>query len=204
MYVPSSLSGPQEIERALRLVGELLDAGGHRYHIVIIGGSAVNLLGLVSRATTDVDVLAFASPDSAGVMRLRLPDEPMPAPLTTAATTVAGDLGLDPSWLNTGPSSQWRTGLPPGLEGRVAWRTYGGLSVGVSDRRDLVFFKLYAAADDSGTGSVHFQDLVAFSPSDEELDAAARWIQQQDPSPDFNRIVSEVIEHARQHRARSR
>lgn len=198
------LAGSDEIERALRLVGELLDARGYRYHIVVIGGSAVNLLGLVSRATTDVDILAFASPDSAGVMRLRPPDEPLPEPLLSAAETVAGDLGLDPHWLNAGPASQWQTGLPPGLEGRVTWRSYGGLSVGVVGRRDLVFFKLYAAADDIGIRSVHFQDLVAFAPTDEELHDAADWIGQQDPSPDFNRIVSEVIDHARTHRDRSR
>jgi hypothetical protein len=74
----------------------------------------------------------------------------------------------------------------------------------VVNRRDLVFFKLYAAADDIGTQSVHFQDLVALTPSDEELAAAADWIRQQDPSPDFNRIVSKVIEHARTHRDRDR
>ncbi len=49
-------TAPQEIEKALSLVGELLDARGHRYYIVVIGGSAVNLLGLVTRATTDVDM----------------------------------------------------------------------------------------------------------------------------------------------------
>lgn len=197
-------TAPQEIERALRLVGELLDAGGLRYHIVVIGGTAVNLLGLVSRATTDVDILAFATPDSAGIMRLRPPDEPLPAPLASAAATVAGDLGLDKHWLNTGPASQWQTGLPPGLEGRVMWRAYGGLSVGIVDRHDLVFFKLYAAADETGTDSVHFQDLVALTPTDEELSAAAAWIGQQDMGPDFHRIVSKVIEHARTHRDRAR
>ena len=71
-------AAPQEIERALRRVGELLDAQSLRYHIVIIGGTAVNLLGLISRATTDVDILAFAAPDAAGTMRLRPPDEPLP------------------------------------------------------------------------------------------------------------------------------
>lgn len=187
----------REIERALRLVGDLLEAGGYRYHIVVVGGAAVNLLGLVSRATTDVDILAQASPDARGVLRLLPPDQPMPEPVVAAARTVAGDLGLDPQWLNAGPASQWQTGLPPGLEEGVAWRTYGGLSVGLTNRRDLVFLKLYAAADDTGPRSVHFQDLIALSPADEELDAAAAWIRGQDPGPDFNRIVTEVIKHVR-------
>jgi len=200
----AEFAAPQEIERALRLVGELLEARNLRYHIVVIGGTAVNLLGLVSRATTDVDILAFATPDAAGIRRLRPPDEPLPAPLASAAATVAADLGLDQHWLNTGPASQWQTGLPPGLEGRVMWRDYGGLSVGIVARRDLVFFKLYAAADDTGTDSVHFQDLVALAPTDEELSGAAAWIGQQDPGPDFHRTVSQVIEHARTHRDRAR
>ena len=137
-------------------------------------------------------------------MKLDPPDEPLPEPLESAARTVAGDLNLDPHWLNTGPASQWKTGLPPGLEGRVSWQSFGGLSVGLVGRRDLVFFKLYAAADDTGPGSVHFQDLVAFAPNDEELAAAAAWVQKQDPSPEFNQIVAKVIEHARNQRARNR
>jgi hypothetical protein len=198
------LDNSAEIEEALRRLGELLEVRGQRYHIVVIGGSAVNLLGVRSRATTDVDILAFAGPDARGVLRLRPPDEPLPEPLSTAAQTVARDLGLDPHWLNTGPASQWRTGLPPGLESRVWWRDYGNLSVGIADRRDLVFFKLYAAADDRGPESVHFQDLAALTPTDQELEAAAAWVRGQDPSPDFSQRVSQVIQHARIQRQRPR
>jgi hypothetical protein len=194
----------QEIERALSLVGELVDASNLHYHIVVIGGSAVNLLGVVSRATADVDILAFAGPDSSGALRLRPPDQPLPDPLIRAAEAVAGDLGLDPNWLNTGPASQWLTGLPPGLEERLMWRRFGGLSVGVVHRQDLVFFKLYAAADDTGPQSVHYQDLVALSPTDAELNDAVRWIERQDPSPDFNRLVSQVMAHVRTDRNRIR
>ena len=54
----NSLDGPDQVATALRLVGELVEAAGLRFHVVIIGGSAVNLLGFVIRATTDVDILA--------------------------------------------------------------------------------------------------------------------------------------------------
>ena len=189
---------------ALRLVGELLEAAGIRFHVAVIGGSAVNLLGLVSRATTDVDILAFADADAEGALQLRPPDEPLPPPLANAARTVAIDLGLDPNWLNTAPASQWRTGLPPGLAERLDWRTYGGLVVGVAARYDLIFFKLYAAADDIGPRSVHFQDLIALAPTSDELEAAGHWVRGQDPSPDFAHVVSEVIEHARTNRSGTR
>ena len=67
----------------------------------------------------------------------------------------------------------------------MVWRTYGGLEVGLASRYDLIFFKLYAAADQPGPDSVHFQDLLALGPSDEELEAAARWVRDQDPGSDF-------------------
>jgi hypothetical protein len=191
------LEDGKSIERALALVGELLQARGVRRRIVIIGGAAINLLGIVSRATTDVDILAFGRPNGS----LYPPDEPLPPDLAAAANTVAGDLGLDPHWLNTGPASQWRTGLPPGLPGRVQWRDFGGLAVGIVSRYDLIHFKLYAAADAPGPGSVHAQDLLALSPSDLELAAAAEWVRSQDPSPAFADALNQVIAHVHRNRA---
>lgn len=49
-----------QIEPALRAVGELLQLEGHEFAIVVVGGTSLNLLGLVNRVTTDVDVIAFA------------------------------------------------------------------------------------------------------------------------------------------------
>jgi len=195
------LNGPEGIRDALRLVGELLQAHGLQFRIVIIGGAAVNLLGYVTRATSDVDILAFAEPDRQGTLRLRPPDEPLPKALEEAAETVAADLGLDPEWLNAAPASQWRTGLPPKLESRVHWTDYGGLQVGLVDRYDLIFFKLYAAVDDSGPESVHSQDLLALSPSDDELEIAAAWVREQDPTPVIADTLTRVIRHVRISRA---
>lgn len=194
------LGDPDSIAKALNLVGELLQARGVRLHIVIVGGAAVNLLGLVSRATTDVDVLAFARGEGSS-LTLRPPDEPLPVDLVRAVATVAGDLGLDPEWLNAKSALQWRTGLPPGLAARVHWRDYGGLVVGLADRYDLIFFKLYAAVDAAGPSSVHFQDLVALGPSDEELSAAADWVRSQDPSAVVAETLTRVIRHVRSRRA---
>ena len=113
-----------DIERALHALGDLLAARGERFGIVVLGGAALNLLGVVERATRDVDVVALAP----GGRRARLerPD-PLPAPLVSAVSRVARDLGLAPDWLNAGPGSQWETGLPRGLRGRLEWRRYGGL-----------------------------------------------------------------------------
>ena len=48
---------------------------------------------------------------------------------------------------------------------------------------ELIFFKLYAAVDDIGPSSVHFQDLIALTPTDGELIEASHWVGEQDPSP---------------------
>lgn len=146
----------------------------------------------------------FARPDEAGVLRLRPPDEPLPPDLVAAVTTVAQDLGLAPHWLNAGPASQWKTGLPEGLAERVTWRDYGWLCIGLVARYDLIFFKLYAAADDRGPTSVHFQDLVALQPTNDELEQAGEWVRSQDPSPDFAKELAMAINHARTITGRSR
>ena len=110
---------------------------------------------------------------------------------------MAIDRGLLPTWINTAVAGQWAFGLPPGLGERVRWRAYGGLRVGVADRRDPIFFKLYASADQTGPENVHTRDLLALKPGDDELAAAASWVAEQDPSPDFHAIVRKVVDHVR-------
>jgi CBS domain-containing protein len=183
-----------DIERALQAVGALLASRGERVGIVVLGGAALNLLGVVDRATRDVDVVALARGGRRS--RLERPD-PLPPALASAVARVARDLALSPDWLNAVAGSQWDTGLPRGLRGRLHWRRYGGLDVGIVDRRDLVFFKLYASADATGPASVHVQDLLALRPTDEELRAAARWVRTQDPSPAIATAVEKVLAYVR-------
>jgi hypothetical protein len=73
------------------------------------------------------------------------------------------------------------------------------LDVGIVGRYDLIFFKLFAAADDIGTSGVHYQDLIALEPTAEELSAAARWVRGQDASPVFGDILEQVMTHVRRH-----
>ena len=192
------LAGASEIEDALRKTGELLAARGEEYWIVAIGGAVMNLLGLVARATIDVDVVAMADPKSGGALHLRPPDHPLPAGLARAARTVAGDLGFAEDWLNAGPRSQWQTGFPPDWAAGIEWRQYGGLHVGLVDRRVLIHLKLHAAADDVGPRSVHFQDLMTLTPTEDELERAAEWIRStQDPSPGMADSLSKLLTHVR-------
>ncbi len=190
------LSGRGVIHDALRRVGELLAVDGDPLAVAIIGGAALNLLHIIERPTVDVDILAFAdaregrvpSPES-----LRPPPEPMPERLRRAAAQVGRDAGLPANWLNTGPALQWRAGLPPGLATRVAWLQFGGLWVGLVDRRDLIFFKLFAAADAVGPRSVHYQDLLKLRPNAAELTAAATWVRTQDAAAVFGQVLDRVV-----------
>jgi hypothetical protein len=69
--------------------------------------------------------------------------------------------------------------------------------VGLVDRRDLVFFKLYAAADATGPASIHVSDLLALRPTDADLRAAAAWVRTQDPSPAVATAVEKVVAYVR-------
>jgi hypothetical protein len=158
---------------------------------VVLGGAALNLHGVVDRPTIDVDVLARG--EGARIV----PPDPLPPSLVEAIALVAADRGLTSGWMNTAVAGQWRLGLPPMLEDRVEWRQYGALRVGLVHRKDLIYFKLYASADQTGPDNAHTRDLLALRPSDEELDAAAAWVRTQDPGPDFHAVVAKVVAHVR-------
>lgn len=117
------LTGGSDIEEALTRVSEVIETYGEAFAIVILGGAALNLLGVVARTTTDVDILAVARPGrSVGQREISEPPVPLPEPLLKAIGLVAEDMALTPDWLNTGPALQWRTGpaLGPAQQDRVA------------------------------------------------------------------------------------
>jgi len=186
------LQGRAALEAALTIVGERLALAGETCAIVVLGGAAMNLLGIVDRPTIDVDILARA--DASGAIH---PPDPLPDALRRAITAVARDQGLLDTWMNTTVADQWRFGLPDGLAGRIEWRSYGALRVGIVGRRDLAAFKLYASADQTGPDNVHVRDLLALRPDDEELAWAGAWARAQDPAPEFGAIVDEVIAYVR-------
>lgn len=156
-------------------------------NFVLIGGSALLALGLVSRTTRDADIMAGVD------ARLGLVDpRPMSDALRSAARRVARELDLDEHWLNTGPADQLLTGLPEGFLERLTARSYGPcLTVHLPDRYDLIHLKLFAAVD-QGPGR-HVTDLAALRPTDDEMLAAARWVLTQDAGEVFPAIVRDAL-----------
>ena len=176
----------ETLDTILGALGEQLRALSKQQEIVVIGGSALTALGLVSRATRDVDLVAIAE---GGELRSA---DPLPEALREARDRVARDFDLDPNWLNAGPTDLLKWGLPEGFIDRIVTRRYGdALTVHFASRFDQVHFKLFAMVDQAG--GRHEADLRALHPSAQELMAAARWSVTQDPSPGYRMVLKEAL-----------
>jgi hypothetical protein len=177
-----------DIDTALHAVGALLAT---EVAIVVVGGASMTALAIVTRATRDVDVIARAeSPQNL------IPPDPLPDDLVAAITRVARDFQLEPDWMNTTVGRQFAHGLPPGITDDIEWRAYGRLAVGFAGRHALIPLKLFATVDQDRR-SVHYQDLLALSPNDEELDRAAAWVITQDAADSFPQLVADGVQHVR-------
>ena len=178
------------LEKALQLLAISLESNkAAPVELVLCGGSALILTRLVARVTRDVDVVALMRNGN-----LSSPD-PLPDDLLKAAGEVAEDLNLHAGWLNNGPSRSegglFQMGLPEGFVGRLTAREYGHfLRIHIISRLDQIHFKLYAAAD---RGGYHIQDLLSLRPTNEEIEAGARWAMTHDVSEGFAEILKQML-----------
>ncbi|MFH0900062.1 MAG: DUF6036 family nucleotidyltransferase [Pseudomonadota bacterium] len=137
---------------------------------VVIGGTALGLLDVVSRQTRDCDIL-----------HPQLPPE-----INAAARELAilrrqqGDT-LQDEWLNNGPSSLSDV-LPAGWMQRLQL-AYEGDAVTLRSlgRLDLLRSKLFVLCD-RGTD---LADCLALAPTVAELVEIAPWLEAQDINPDW-------------------
>lgn len=132
---------------------------------VVVGGSALFLLGVVRRPTRDFDILVPEVPTAV-----------LAAARDFARLQRAGGHDLLDEWLNNGPS-QLADALPPGWRDRVE-RAFVGEAVRLDTlgRLDLLRTKLFALCD-RGTD---LGDCLALAPTPDELSACAPWLAQQD------------------------
>ena len=183
----AQINSSEAADRLLAALGEQLQLAGEKYDLIVIGGSALLALDLVTRPTRDIDVVAMASDDG--------PVEavPLPGPLVQARNRVARDFGVPEDWLNSEAGHDMlRLGLPDGFFERLARRDYGtALTVRWASRYDLIHFKLHAAVDRGG--GKHLADLEALGPTPQELIAAARWARTHDPSEGFLSLLREAF-----------
>ena len=184
--VPTApINSAASVRRILTALGTRLASEPETQDIVVAGGSALLAMGLVERATQDVDVVALVG-DGGLLTAEQLPDA-----LQHAAAAVARDLDLASDWLNSGPAELLRWGLPAGVEDRWQTETFGEhLTVRWISRLDQIHLKLYAAVD---RGGKHVRDLEALQPIDDELLPAARWARTHDPSEGFLEVLVEAL-----------
>ena len=143
---------------------KFLEDRGLALNAIIVGGTALNLLGYISRQTRDVDIIAPELSEA-----LKLSSEEFAQTIPT----------LWSDWLNNGPSSLVDI-LPTGWETRLQDSYIGtALRLQTLGRSDLLKTKLFAYCD-RGTD---LSDCLAMNPSPEELEDALLWVVLQDANP---------------------
>jgi hypothetical protein len=149
-----------------------------RLEAVVVGGTALNLLGVLSRPTKDCDILWPALP----------PPVALAAQAFAAARRQTGDF-LDDDWLNNGPASlvpqlppDWRDHLQPVFGGRA-------LRLHALGREDLLRSKLFALCD----RALDLGDCLALAPTAKELLVLLPWLEIQDGNPGWPAHVRDVL-----------
>lgn len=161
----------ERAEEMLEALGEILDSReGEPWDVVVCGGMALILLGIVARHTLDVDALGVVAVTAGGLEVVRPASNPG---LAEAVRRVGGLFDAQPDWFNFGAANQLEMTMPEGLVERAVVKTYGNkLTVRLCSRFDMVHLKMMAALD---RGEEQTVDLFAMKPTAEEADAAARW-----------------------------
>lgn len=184
-------TGKQQIQEALSRTGRRLAlADADEFALLVCGGSALNLAGIIERPTRDVDVLGLVKGrEPATIAAQQLPEE-----VTRAAEFVALDLGLPSDWLNDAALDVQRLGLPPDILKRTHRLGFGPcLTVFFIGRQDQVALKLYAAIDRT-KGQRHLEDLEAIAPTQAEMEFAVHWLLDRETSPQFREAVRSVAD----------
>jgi hypothetical protein len=155
-----------------------LSALGLRLEAVVIGGSALALLGVITRQTRDFDILAPV-----------LPREIADAAREFARAQRRLGIDLMDDWLNNGPiqvgdvlPKAWQLRTRPVFEGRALVLTTLG-------REDLLKTKLFALCD----RGIDLLDCVALAPTAGDLEEAVIWLAEQDTNPDWPAHVGATI-----------
>ncbi len=159
-----------------------LAARALRLEAIVVGGSALALLGVTDRQTRDVDILhPHLSAEIADAARA----------FAAQVRTEGTELGDD--WLNNGPIELAEV-LPAGWRARVRAVFSGeALELSTLGRLDLLKTKLFALCD----RGIDIGDCVALAPTPEELDDAEPWLAQRDAHPGWRDHVSQTLEELR-------
>jgi hypothetical protein len=173
------LNGYREPRQTSEAFDAYLEQRGLRLEAVVVGGAALNLLGVIARATQGCDIL---DPD--------LAPEILAAAASFAADARRQGEALGDDWLNNGPAllaqqlpQDWRAHLQPPFNGRA-------LVLEALGRLDLLRSKLFALCD----RGIDIGDCVALVPTTDELAAVLPWLELQDAHPGWPGHVRATFE----------
>lgn len=187
---PQRLSA-QEFLDALELTGRLLNERGQQFEVVVIGGANLAIQNIVERLTVDVDVVSVRAHSAIEFECAK----PLPEQLEGAVSGVAAIKRVPARWMNGTASADFDLGLPRGYETRLSSRVFGGLTVSLAHRSDLVAWKLQAAVDNLGIHNRHLDDLKKMQPSGDEIEAAIVWFKTVElPSSGFWANLASTLE----------
>ncbi len=131
--------------QAFRALGERLDEPAE---IIVAGGSALLLLGIVDRETGDIDAVA---------------SQPKLSTIARDIALVGEDLGLPASWLNDGVRAYYDLLATDYRDRLTTIGEFGPLVVRTLGRPDLILLKIAAARPRD------LDDLRALAPTVEEI-----------------------------------
>lgn len=183
------MEGEPQLIRALRELGSACAARAEAWEVLVIGGTALLLLGSTTRTTGDVDIAAIVVDGS-----LRR-SKPLPQSLLELGRVVAERHGLPPEWLDTNSTSLLELPLPLGLLERCSTRAFGGLTLYLPAQCDLVALKLYAAASSTHPFTKHERDLRHLIGDGSHISAARTWCL--DVAPQLEGRVHELLSDLR-------
>lgn len=170
---------PMDAKQTLEAFDRFLAEKRLRLEAVVIGGAALNLMGVIARPTKDCDIL---DP--------KLSEGILAAARAFAAERRAAGEKLEDNWLNNGPASlaaQLTAGWRERLE--IIFR---GTAIELQSlaRLDLLSSKLFALCD----RGLDLGDCVAMAPTAGELIQLEPWLAEQDANPDWPAHVRETLQ----------
>lgn len=153
---------------ALKSFDKYLEKEDLAFSATVIGATALIVMGIVDRATADVDCLAPI-----------IPADIKEASQRFAKSYKGPDGPLHADWLNNGPESLIRD-LPKGWEQRVNILFKGRrLKLTTLSRLDLLRSKLFAYCD----RQQDLEDCIALRPTAAELSECLGWVEERDANP---------------------
>jgi len=148
-----------------------------RFEGVAIGGAALVVLDVIQRSTRDVDLL----------------EEEIPEAISKAASEFANLHGLSEQWFNAGPAdlmrnlpSNWKTDLQQLYSGK-------SLTLRTLSRINIIRTKFWAMCDRMRD----VDDLIAISPTDEEIEIAIHWVSPLDANPGWPKHIESMAKALR-------